>query len=165
MTLTLHPKSDLRMVQVVNRDVSEQLHKRVGSILEEHDLEVLSDYWDLGRGVFAGQPIGRFYVQVEEGFGNIAILAGGVVVDIVGNEQDGEGSVAVHRVNAFSGIDFYEEHVPTVPGSEEAELVVVTSIAGADELGPYWMATTEEEAGHLLEFGRALVTILAGNRD
>lgn len=151
------------MVLVASKDVSEQLHKKVDSVLGEYELEVLSDYWKLGQRVLAGQSIRRFYVQAEEGFGNIAILTEGAVVDIVGDEQDGQGSVAVHRIGAFSGIDFYEEQVPTVPGSEEAELLVVTNVAGRDELGLYWMATSEEEAGHLLEFARSLVTLLVGN--
>ena len=150
---------------MASKDVSEQLHKKVASIKEEYDLEVLSDYWDLGKRVLAGHSIRQFYVQAEADYGNVAVLTAGVVCDIVGNDQDDQGYVAVHRISAFSGVDFYEEQVPTVPGSEDAELVVVTDIAGNDELGPYWVATTPEEAGHLLQFGRSLVALLAGSED
>ena len=153
------------MVLVANKDVSEQLNNKVDSILKEYSLDVLSDYWDLGKRVLAGHSISRFYVQAEEGYGNIAILTDDVVADIVGDDQDDQGHIAVHRISAFSGIDFYQEEVPTVPESGEAELVVVTNIAGSDVLGPYWIATTEEEAKHLLEFGRSLVTLLTGRRD
>ena len=148
---------------MASKDVSEQLNKKVDSMLEEYELEVLSDYWDLGKRVLEGQTIRRFYVQADEGYGNIAILTDGVVADIVGDDHDGQGAVAVHRISAFSGIDFYEEQVPTVPGSDEAELVIVANAAGSDTLGLHWIATTEEEAKHLLGFGRDLVALLVGN--
>ena len=146
---------------MAGRDVSEQLSEKVDSILEEYDLDVLSGYWNLAKSVLTGHAVRRFYVQAGEGYGNIAILTDGMVVDVVGDEQDDEGYVAVHRISAFSGIDFYEEQVPTVPGSDDAELVVVTNTVGSDTLGLHWIATDEEESEYLLRFGRALVTSLA----
>ena len=151
------------MILVASKDVSEQLNKNVDSILEEYDLEVLSGYWDLAKRVLPGHTTRRFYVQAQEGYGNIAILTDDVVADVIGDDREDEGHVAVHRISAFSGIDFYKEQVPTVPGSDEAELVIVANAAGSDTLGLHWMANTDEEAKHLLEFGRSLMTSLAGS--
>ena len=145
------------------QDLTEQLHRVVDSISSEHDLEVLEEYWELARHALKGRPIRRFYVQAEKGYANVAILTDGVVADIEGDDREDEGSFAVYRINSLSRVGFYREQVPTVPDSGEAELVMTVHVTGISDLELYWIAKTEPEAEHLLDFGGALVAQLGDN--
>ena len=147
------------------QDLTEQLHKLVDSILVEHDLDVFEEYWGLAKQALSGHPVHRFYVQTEEGYANVAILTDGVVADIEGDDTEDEGFFTVYRINSLSRVGFYKEQVPTVPDSEEAELVMTVHITGISDLELYWIAKTEREAEYLLEFGRTLVALLVDSSD
>ena len=142
------------------QDLTEQLHKAVDSIVVEHDLEVLEEYWELAKHTLTGHPVRRFYARGEEDYANVAILTDGVVADIEGDDTEDEGFLTVYRISSLSRVGFYKEQVPTVPDSDDAELVVTVHITGISDLELYWIAKTEPEAEHLLEFGRALVAQL-----
>ena len=71
----------------------------------------------------------------------------------------------VYKINSLSRVGFYKEQVPTVPDSEEAELVMTVHITGISDIELYWIAKTEQEAEHLLEFGRTLVALLVDSSD
>ena len=146
------------------QDLTEQLHNVVDSILSEHDLEVLEEYWELAELALRGHPVRRFYVRTEGGCGNVAILTDSVVADIDGDDTDEQGHFAVCRISALSDIGFYKEQVPTVPDSDGAELVIVANTPG-DHLEFYWIAKTEQEAEYLLEFGRSLLALIGGKSD
>lgn len=146
------------------QDLTEQLHKAVDSIVVEHDLEVLEEYWELAKHTLTGHPVRRFYARGEEGYANVAILTDGVVADIEGDDTDDQGHFAVCRISALSDVGFYKDQVPTVPDSDGAELVIVANTP-ADHLDFYWIAKTEQEAEYLLDFGRSLVALIGGSSD
>ena len=148
---------------MAGQDFSEKLHKMVDSILSEHDLEVLEEYWELAKQALSGHPVRRFYVHTDDRYFNVAVLTDSIVADIEGDDREDEGSFAVYRVNSLSRVGFYREQVPTVPDSGEAELVLTVHITGISDLELYWMAKTEPEAEHLLNFGGALVAQLGNS--
>ena len=150
---------------LARQDFTEQLHKVVASIVVEHDLDVLEKHWGLARQALSGHPVRRFYVRAEEGYANVAILTDGVVADIEGDDTEEEGHFTVYKITSLSRVGFYKEQVPTVPDSEEAELVMTVHITGISDLELYWIAKTEQEAEHLLEFGRTLVDLLVDSSD
>ena len=147
------------------QDLTGQLHGVVNSISSEHDLRVLKEYWELAEHALKGQPVRQFYVRAEEGYANVAILTDGVVVDIEGDDTEDEGSFAGYNINSLTRVGFYREQVPTVPDSEEAELVVTVHITGISDLELYWIAKTEREAEYLLDFGSNLMALLASSSD
>ena len=142
---------------MTKRDFSRQLHEYMDDILDDGD--VIASYWKLAKPLFEDLNVHRFYVRAEDDYTNVGILAGGVVIDVEALEDDDHGHISVYRIDAISGVSFYEDPVPTVPDSDEAELVVTVSSTHGNEDLVYWMAYTEEDAQHLAEFGKALVSM------
>ena len=142
--------------------LTEHLHEAIDDILDENDGVVFDSYWELAKPLFEGLRVHGFYVRAEEHYTNVGILAGGVVIDIEAVEDDEQGFVSVYTIDAISGVSFYEDSVPTVPDSENAELVMVANSKHSSEILVYWMAYTEEDAQHLAEFGKALITLFPG---
>lgn len=144
---------------MANSDLAKRLYEDIDDITEDDDCEVFSSYWELAKPLIDSLKVHKFYVRAEEGYTNVGILAGGVVIDIEAIEDDEQGFISVYRIDAISGVSFYEDSVPSVPDSDEAELVVVANSAHSNELLLYWMAHNQEDAKRLAEFGRALASL------
>ena len=139
-------------------DVAKHLETMVRRILEEDDLEAFSEYWDLGRELLEGLPVRAFYVYAGGGYVNLVILTDQLIVDIETDEDDeNPGDLTIIVIKSIAEVHFRTGPVPTVPGSEEAQLTLFVSMVGATDAGPYWIAETDAERKHLARFGKALL--------
>ncbi len=145
-------------------DLTEQLHKTADEIANEDGYDVFEAYWELAKTLLDGLKVSCFYVREEENYTNVGILAGKVVIDMEAIEDDDRGHISVYRIDAISSFSFYEDPVPTVPDSENAELVVTANSMQGSELLVYWIAYDEDDASALLNFGSALVKLLSVTR-
>ena len=145
-------------------DLTKQLHEAADDIASEDGYDVFEAYWELAKPLLNGLKVSCFYVREEEDYTNVGILAGEVVIDIEAIEDDDRGHISVYRIDAISSVSFYEDPVPTVPDSDNAELVVTANSMQGNELLVYWMAHDEDDASALLTFGSTLVKLLSVTR-
>ena len=147
---------------MASRDHSEQLKSVVAEILVEDDLDTFREYWQLSQLILGNTPIRRFYVRTDEGYANIAILTDDLIIDIEGEEDDdSEGSLTFNPIRVIDSVSFHEGSVETIPKSSEALLVLFVSVFGSTDVGPYWIAYSEEESRYLTLFGKAVVEAIA----
>ena len=147
---------------MAGRDHSEQLKSVVAEILVEDDLDTFREYWQLSQLILGNTPIRRFYVRTDEGYANIAILTDDLIIDIEGEEDDdSEGSLTFNPIRVIDSVSFHEGSVETIPKSSEALLVLFVSVFGSTDVGPYWIAYSEEEYRYLTLFGKAVVEAIA----
>ena len=147
---------------MASRDHSEQLKSVVAEILVEDDLDTFREYWQLSQLILGNTPIRRFYVRTDEGYANIAILTDDLIIDIEGEEDDdSEGSLTFNPIRVIDSVSFHEGSVETIPKSSEALLVLFVSVFGSTDVGPYWIAYSEEEYRYLTLFGKAVVEAIA----
>lgn len=147
---------------MAGRDHSEQLKSVVAEILVEDDLDTFREYWQLSQLILGNTPIRRFYVRTDEGYANIAILTDDLIIDIEGEEDDdSEGSLTFNPIRVIDSVSFHEGSVETIPKSSEALLVLFVSVFGSTDVGPYWIAYSEEESRYLTLFGKAVVEAIA----
>ncbi len=146
-------------------DLTQELHKAADNIANEDGYEVFAAYWALAKPLFDGLKVYYFYVREEEDYTNVGILAGGIIIDIEALEDDDRGHVSVYKIDAVSSVSFYEDPVPTVPDSENADLVVTANSMQGNEILAYWMAYDEGDAAELAEFGRTLIALFSNTGD
>ena len=147
---------------MAGQDYSEQLKSVVAEILVEDDLDTFREYWQLSQLILGNTPIRRFYVRTDEGYANIAILTDDLIIDIEGEEDDdSEGSLTFNPIRVIDSVSFHEGSVETIPKSSEALLVLFVSVFGSTDVGPYWIAYSEEEYRYLTLFGKAVVEAIA----
>lgn len=144
------------------RDYSEQLKSVVAEILVEDDLDTFEEYWELSQAILGNTPIRRFYVRTDDGYANVALLTDDLIVDIEGEEDDdSEGSLTLNPIRVIDSVRFHEGSVETIPESSEALLVLFVSVFGSTDVGPYWIAYSDEESKYLTLFGKAVVEAIA----
>lgn len=147
---------------MVERDLTEQLNSKVQEMLDEYDLEVFEEYWDLSREVLGDISVRKFYVQFNEGYGNVAVLSDELVVDIEGADDAEEGGLLnVKPLKALSSVEFRQGPVDTLPHSEDTQLVMLLYEAGTDDWDMHWTAENDDERRHLVNFGRAVIEAIA----
>ncbi|MCH9010714.1 MAG: hypothetical protein IIC21_08830 [Chloroflexi bacterium] len=146
---------------MAGRDHSEQLKSVVAEILVEDDLDTFREYWQLSQLILGNTPIRRFYVRTDDGYANVALLTDDLIVDIEGEDDDSEGSLTFNPIRVIDYVRFHEGSVETIPKSSEALLVLFVSEFGSTDVGPYWIAYSEEEYRYLTLFGKAVVEAIA----
>ncbi|MCH7626330.1 MAG: hypothetical protein IIC83_10435 [Chloroflexi bacterium] len=146
---------------MAGQDYSEQLKSVVADILLEDDLDTFEEYWQLSQFVLGNTPIRRFYVRTDDGYANVALLTNDLIVDIEGEDDDSEGSLTLNPIRVIDSVRFHEGSVETIPESSEALLVLFVSVFGSTDVGPYWIAYSEEESRYLTLFGKAVVEAIA----
>lgn len=146
---------------MAGQDYSEQLKSVVADILLEDDLDTFEEYWQLSQFVLGNTPIRRFYVRTDDGYANVALLTDDLIVDIEGEDDDSEGSLTLNPIRVIDSVRFHEGSVETIPKSSEALLVLFVSVFGSTDVGPYWIAYSEEESRYLTLFGKAVVEAIA----
>ena len=160
---------------MVVRNYSNSLVSFVENILEEYDAGAFHDYWELSREIIDELPIRRFYVHLGQSnigyssrpnYLNVAILADNFVVDVEGairpssnwvyssNEQ---GGFVITPLKSIEAIQFHKGRLSTIRESENAKLILIASILGDSSLGKYWIAKTDDEYDHLVQFGKAMI--------
>ena len=149
---------------MADRDDTAKLFKAVERILEEGDLEVFAECWNLGRELLEGLPVRAFYACSEDSYANLVILTDGLIIDIEAEEDDDSPTdLAVISLKPVAEIHFHEGPVHTIPDSEDAQLTLVLLMVGATDAGPYWTAGTNAEREHLVRFGKALLNAVNGS--
>lgn len=147
---------------MAGQDYSDQLKSVVADILIEDDLDTFEEYWQLSQHIIENTPIRRFYVRTDDGYANVALLTDDLIVDIEGEEDDNStGSLTFNPIRVIDSVRFHEGSVETIPESSEALLVLFVSVFGSTDVGPYWIAYSEEEYRYLTLFGKAVVEAVA----
>ena len=133
------------------RDYTDQLNSLVNRTIVEDELQELKRYWGLGSDLVAGLPVRAFYLVSDEGYANLAILTDQSIVDIEADDEDHSvGYISVTTIQSIARVHFRAGPVQTVPNSEDAQLTIVLSMAGATGTGPYWIAETDSERKRLV---------------
>ena len=165
---------------MVVRDYSKSLVSFVDNILAEYDAGAFHDYWKLSREVLDELSIRKFYVHLGRsnvGFSsnpnylNVVILTDNFVADVEGairtssnwyvsNEQ---GGFVITPLKSIEAIQFHEGRLSTIRESSNAKLILIASVLGDSSLGKYWIAETDDEYDHLVQFGKAM--IIAATKD
>ncbi len=147
---------------MAGQDYSEQLKSVVTNILNEDDLDAFDEYWQLSQLILGDTAIRRFYVRTDDGYANVAILTDRLIVDVEGEEdEESTGSLTFNPISVIESVRFHEGSIETIPESTDAQLVLFVSVLGATDVGPYWLAYTDEESKYLSLFGKALVEAVA----
>ncbi len=144
------------------QDYTEQLKTVVADMLLDDDLDTFEEYWHLSQLILGNVPIRRFYVRTNNGYANVALLTDDLIVDIEGEEEDDSGgSLTLNPIRVIDSVRFHEGSVETIPESSEALLVLFVSVFGSTDIGPYWIAYSDEESRYLTLFGKAVVEAIA----
>ncbi len=154
------------------RNRSAQLARIVEQAIEEHDLEKFADYWELYENTADIQSIKEFFVRIERrpysssrrAYCNVAIIGDGLLIDIEGDDNDNTGYLTFNSLESISGIEIHLEPLRGLDSSREASLIVIANRVGEEDIGLNWVAKTEEEEEHLLQFARVLVKEISKDR-
>ena len=145
-------------------DYTKQMETVVERTIEENELEAFAEYWGLSKELIAGLPVRAFYLAADEGYGNLAIITDRSIIDIEADDDDDDlGYISLTTIESIAKVHFRAGPVQTVPNSEDAQLTIILSIAGATGSGPYWIAETDAEYKHLTRFGAALTSAINGH--
>ena len=159
---------------MVGRNYSKTLVEYVDDVLEEYDAGVFHDYWKLSRHVINELPIRKFYAHLGQSnpgaFGridylNVTFVSDNLVADIEGtirrsNEiyvSNDQGGFVVTPLRSIEAIEFHNGRISTIRESSDAKLILIASILGDSTMGKYWIANTDDEYDHLVQFGKALM--------
>ena len=142
---------------MVNGDRMRELQSQLQSAFFDYELSMFEQTWNLSNNVIHDVPVRSFYLTVEPGYGNLAILTSDFLVDIEGDDENPPGNLSVQRLSAISGVEFYWGPVEDIPESEEAKLVVLAYVAGSEVVDLHWIAYTDDDRHHLMDFGKALI--------
>ena len=145
-----------------NGDRSDQLAQKVDRVIDENDLPTFAEYWELYERAEFMLNVQRFFVSSESqlplgGHCNVAIIGGGLLVDIEGDESSRSGSLTLSPLDSITTVSIHAGPLPGLPGSRGASLVVIADGVGETDIGLHWIAKTEEEEDHLLNFAQFLV--------
>ena len=110
-----------------------------------------------------------FYVQTDSQalFGgptrycNVAVIGDGLIVDIEGNDDTRSGSLSLERLDSITSISIHAGALPGLSSSQGASLLVLADRADESGVGLHWIAKTEEEEKHLLNFAQCLVQAIS----
>ena len=151
---------------MTNSNYSTQLSKIVEQAIDNDDLRVFKQYWELYQETSSISSVQAFFVRVEsgvfsDGYANVAIIGDGLLVDIEGNDSRNSGNLALRSLASIVEVIIHAGSLPGLPDSQGALLVVVTEIAGQADAGPHWVAKTREEKNHLVRFAKTLVEVIS----
>ena len=145
---------------MTKRDLRQQLNSLVEKILSDYGFDAFENYWELSQEIIGDMPVRKFYVLGEPGYINVAILTNHFMIDIEGEEEDPPGSFELYPLSTIESVRFHEGPIDTLPGSSDAELILLVSLTGSTEAGPYWIAETTEEKEYLIQFGKSIIESL-----
>lgn len=153
--------------------LSAQLASIVEQAVEQHNLVKFAQYWELYLNTTDLQGIEGFFVRTEVqghaigytggAYCNVAIIGGGLLIDIDGDDGDNTGSLTFHPLESVSGIEIHAEPLRGLDASRGALLVVLAYRVGEEDIGLHWVAKTEQEKEHLLKFARVLVSEISAD--
>ena len=147
------------------RDRSGQLARIVERAIEEHNLVKFAQYWELYENTADIQSIKGFFVRIERrpysssrrAYCNVAIIGEGLLIDIEGDDNDNTGNLTFQSLESISGVQVRAGPVRGLDSSRDALLVVIANRVGAEGIGLHWIAKTEQDEEHLLQFAKVLV--------
>ncbi|MDE2860005.1 MAG: hypothetical protein OYI31_06285 [Chloroflexota bacterium] len=153
------------------RERSSQLTRLVERIIEEKQLEKFQEYWELYEETCPVNSVAAFYLRTEAradylgrksgDYCNVAIIGDKLLVDIEADDSDDSGNLIVQPLRSFSDISIHIGPLRNLESSRDASLVVLANRAGDEEVGLHWVAKTEEDEDHLLEFAKVLIRVVS----
>ena len=159
---------------MVVRDNTRHMVSFVEGMINEYDAGDFHDYWKLSRIVIDEMPVLKFYIftgQTGSGFStspsrlNVAILTNKAVVDVFGGIRRGNqfsygnesGGFAITPLKSIQSVMFHNGPLQTLQESSRAKLLLIARILGDASIGRYWVADTDDQYDHLVQFGKALM--------
>ncbi len=152
---------------MTNRDNSAHLTRIVENAIQEHGFSRFAQYWKLYRDTADISTVQRFFVRTESdsfypgGYCNVAVIGDGLLVDIEGDDRQSKGGLAIQSLDSITKVSIHAGSLPGLRNSQNATLIVIARRAEDTEVGPHWIATNEEEEGHLLQFAHTLVRVVS----
>ena len=152
-----------------NGNKSAQLARIVERLIDENDLSTFSEYWEFYEHTADLTNVQAFYIQTESQalfggpirYSNVAILGDGLIVDVEGNDATRSGSLSLDKSDSITSVSIHAGTLPGLSSSQGASLVVLAHRADESGVGLHWVAKTEEEVDHLLNFAQALVQAIS----
>ncbi len=153
------------------RNRSAQLTKLVEDAIEELHLEEFEAYWEMYESTCQVTTVEAFYLRTEVRVGdfgrklgdycNVAIVGDGLLVDVEGDDNDNSGNLIAQPLKSFSEVSIHRGPLTNLESSRDSSLVVLANRVGEEDVGLHWVAKTEEEEEHLLEFARLLIQVVS----
>ena len=144
-----------------------QLTQLVEKVIEEKKLEKFEEYWELYEETCPFDSVTAFYLRTEVrvdylgrksgDYCNVAIIGDSLLVDIEADDSDDSGNLIVQPLRSFSDITIHKGPLRNLESSRDASLVVLANRVGEVDVGLHWVAKTEEDEDHLLEFAKFLI--------
>ena len=152
-----------------NGDRSDQLAQKVDRVIDENDIPTFEEYWELYEHAADTLNVQAFYLRIDSQslFGgpsrycNVAILGDGLIVDIEGNDDGRSGRLSLERLDSITSVSIHAGSLPGLSSSQGASLVVLAHRSDESGVGLHWVAKTEEEEKHLLDFAQSLVRAIS----
>ncbi len=153
-----------------SRDRSEQLTRIVQQSIEEHRFAKFARFWELYESTTDIQRIEAFYIRTEVqdswlipnggGYCNVAIIGDGLLIDIEGDDNNGTGNLTFQTLKSVGAVEIHTSPLQGLHSSQGASLVVLTNSDEGD-IGVHWVAKTEDDEEHLLQFAQTLVRAIS----
>lgn len=135
----------------------------VEDILSNEGIKDFLKYWSIAKEIISELAIRSFYCRLETNYVNLAILTDKSIVDIEKkNDQSNSGHVIVTAVDHISDVVILTTPIETIPVSRGSHLTVIASKVGETTIGPYWIAESEKEYEDLVQFAKAVTTVIHG---
>ncbi len=151
---------------VSSRDRSTQLTRIVQRAIEEHQFTKFARFWELYERTTDIQRIDAFYIRTEVlisnggGYCNVAIIGDGLLIDIEGDDNNSTGNLTFQTLKSVGEVEIHTSPLQGLHSSQGASLVVLTNSVEGD-IGVHWVAKTEDDEEHLLQFAQTLVQAIS----
>lgn len=145
-------------------DNSAHLTRIVEKAIKEHGLNMFAEYWELYKDTAHISSVQRFFVTIDSqqrlsgGYCNVAVMGDGLLVDIEGDDSRSSGSLTVESLASVTRVSIHAESLPGLQISQGASLVLIADSIGQSDIGFHWVAKTEDEEEHLIQFAKSLVS-------
>ena len=113
-------------------------------------------YLQQAASLLGDEPVVAQFHTLDEGYGNIAVLTPHYVIDIEGDDDDGDGGLAFCLLRSIEDVGVFEGVVKSIPGTSESSVAVIVN-PSYEPSGPWWIAESDEEKESLRSFTSRLL--------
>lgn len=130
----------------------------------EHQLTSFVSYWALALQTLGDHTVIGWFKEFAEGYGNLAVVTEGLIVDIEGDDAADAGHVSVYAIRDIASLDLHIGEVPDISGTTPSSLTLRTN-AAAQPAGPWWTTDNTELHRDLRQFAAALTSRISAYRE
>lgn len=130
------------------------LDKRLSVSNLDRGIETFASYWKVAVEVVGEETVHSYFETYEKGYGNVAILTDGFIIDVEGDDEDGTGVVGVFDLRRIDSVGLLQGPVDFIEDTNANSLTLVTNLTD-EPSGPWWTTDDEAEKATLRRFAKA----------